>query len=86
VQNEPARVTLEVQQDLGGRLVRTIAMAGTEGLKRGFEVTDTGAPISMPVGVGVMGRIFDVTGNPVDERRPSECRKILPDSPPTPTS
>jgi F-type H+-transporting ATPase subunit beta len=78
VQNEPARVTLEVQQDLGDRLVRTIAMAGTEGLKRGFEVTDTGAPISMPVGVGVMGRIFDVTGNPVDERGPVNAEKFYP--------
>jgi F-type H+-transporting ATPase subunit beta len=78
VQNEPAKVTLEVQQDLGDRMVRTIAMAGTEGLKRGFEVTDTGAPISMPVGIGVMGRVFDVTGNPVDERGPVNAEKFYP--------
>jgi F-type H+/Na+-transporting ATPase subunit beta len=78
VQNEPAKVTLEVQQDLGDGMVRTIAMAGTEGLKRGFEVTDTGAPISMPVGIGVMGRVFDVTGNPVDERGPVNAEKFYP--------
>jgi F-type H+/Na+-transporting ATPase subunit beta len=78
VQSQPAKVTLEVQQDLGDGMVRTIAMAGTDGLKRGFEVTDTGAPISMPVGTGVMGRIFDVTGNPVDERGPVNAEKFYP--------
>jgi F-type H+-transporting ATPase subunit beta len=78
VQDQPARVTLEVQQDLGDKVVRTISMAGTEGLKRGFEVTDTGGPISMPVGPGVMGRIFDVTGNPVDERGPVKAEKFYP--------
>ena len=78
VQNQPVKVTLEVQQDLGDGMVRTIAMAGTDGLKRGFEVTDTGAPMSMPVGMGVMGRIFDVTGNPVDERGPVKAEKFYP--------
>jgi F-type H+/Na+-transporting ATPase subunit beta len=53
-----------VQQHLGDNWVRTVAMSSTEGLKRGYEVTDTGAPISMPVGEGVMGRVFNVTGNP----------------------
>src|SRR5829696_3843990 len=53
-------------------------MAGTEGLRRGFEVTDTGGPISMPVGEGVMGRVFDVTGNPVDERGPVKAEKFYP--------
>ena len=57
---------------------RTISMSGTEGLKRGFEVTDTGGPISMPVGEGVMGRVFDVTGNPVDERGPVKAEKYYP--------
>ena len=52
------------------RWVRTISMAGTEGIKRGLKVTDNGGPISMPVGDGVMGRVFDVTGKPVDERGP----------------
>jgi F-type H+/Na+-transporting ATPase subunit beta len=70
LQGKPSTLTLEVQQHLGDRWVRTISMAGTEGLKRGVEVTDTGGPISMPVGMGVMGRIFDVTGTPVDEGGP----------------
>ena len=73
-----SRLTLEVQQHLGDNWVRTIAMSSTEGLKRGFEVTDTGGPISMPVGEGVMGRVFDVTGNPVDERGPVKAEKYYP--------
>jgi F-type H+-transporting ATPase subunit beta len=75
VQKEPVKLTLEVQQHLGDNWVRTISMSGTEGLKRGFEVTDTGGPISVPVGDGVMGRVFDVTGNPVDERGPVKADK-----------
>jgi F-type H+-transporting ATPase subunit beta len=78
VQNQPAKVTLEVQQHLGDKLVRAISMAATEGLKRGFEVTDSGEPITVPVGEGVMGRIFDVTGNPVDERGPVKTEKRYP--------
>jgi F-type H+/Na+-transporting ATPase subunit beta len=78
VQNQPAKVTLEVQQHLGDKLVRAISMAATEGLKRGFEVTDNGEPITVPVGEGVMGRIFDVTGNPVDERGPVKAEKRYP--------
>ena len=68
-----------MQQHLGDNWVRAVAMSSTEGLKRGFEVTDTGAPISMPVGEGVMGRVFNVTGNPVDERGPVKADKVLPD-------
>jgi F-type H+/Na+-transporting ATPase subunit beta len=78
LQGKPATLTLEVQQHLGDRWVRTISMAGTEGLKRGVEVHDTGAPISMPVGTGVMGRIFDVTGQPVDEGGPVQADKYYP--------
>src|SRR5215470_10899906 len=78
VDGQPVRLTLEVQQQLGDKWVRTISMSGTEGLKRGFEVVDTGAPISMPVGDGVMGRIFDVTGNAVDERGPVKAEKYYP--------
>ena len=78
VQNQPTKVTLEVQQHLGDRWVRAIAMSGTEGLKRGFEVVDTGQPISVPVGEGVMGRVFDVTGTPVDERGPVDAEKYYP--------
>jgi F-type H+-transporting ATPase subunit beta len=76
--DHPAKLTLEVQQHLGDQCVRAISMSGTEGLKRGFEVTDTGGPISMPVGECVMGRIFDVTGNPVDERGPVNAEKYYP--------
>jgi F-type H+-transporting ATPase subunit beta len=68
VQKKPVKLTLEVQQHLGDNWVRTISMSSTEGLKRGFEVNDTGGPLSVPVGDGVMGRVFDVTGTPVDER------------------
>src|SRR6188508_1407289 len=78
VENQPVSLTLEVQQHLGDRWVRTISMSGTEGLKRGYDVTDSGQPISMPVGDGVMGRVFDVTGNPVDERGPVEAEKYYP--------
>src|ERR1044071_3534774 len=75
IDNQPVRLTLEVQQHLGERWVRTVSMSGTEGLKRGYEAVDTGAPISMPVGEGVMGRVFDVCGNPVDERGPVKAEK-----------
>src|SRR5215470_10703475 len=69
-QDRHVQVTLEVQQHLADNWVRTVAMSGTEGLKRGYEVVDTGAPICVRVGDGVMGRVFDVCGNPVDERGP----------------
>lgn len=78
VKDRPVRLTLEVQQPLGDKWVRTIAMSGTEGLKRGFEVTDSGGPINVPVGDGVMGRVLDVTGNPVDERGPVNAEKYYP--------
>ena len=64
---------------------RTISMSGTEGLKRGCEVIDTGDPISVPVGEGVMGRVFDVCGNPVDERGPVIAEKYYPIHRPPPT-
>jgi F-type H+-transporting ATPase subunit beta len=72
------KLTLEVQQHLGDNWVRTVAMSTTDGLKRGMEVLDSGKPISMPVGPGVMGRVFDVTGNPVDERGPIIAEKYCP--------
>jgi F-type H+-transporting ATPase subunit beta len=72
------KLILEVQQDLGGGWVRTIAMSSTEGLKRGMSVTDTDASITVPVGDGVLGRIFNVTGDPVDERGPVHFEKRYP--------
>jgi F-type H+-transporting ATPase subunit beta len=81
---QPVKLTLEVQQHLGDNWVRTISMSGTEGLKRGTAVVDTGGPIMMPVGEGVMGRIFDVTGNPVDERGAVNAEKYYPIHRPAP--
>ena len=84
VQGTKTHLTLEVQQHLGDNWVRTVAMSTTEGLKRGYEVADTGAPISMPVGEGVLGRVFDVTGAPVDERGPVNFEKRYPIHRPAP--
>ena len=78
VQGVATKLTLEVQQHLGDNWVRSVAMSSTEGLKRGLEVTDTGKAISMPVGEGVMGRVFNVTGDPVDEQGPVKADKYLP--------
>src|SRR5512138_3178466 len=78
VHDRPIQLTLEVQQHLANNCVRTVSMSGTEGLKRGYEVIDTGAPISVPVGEGVMGRVFDVSGKPVDERGPVKTDKYYP--------
>jgi len=64
---EESGLTLEVQQQLGDGIVRTIAMGASEGLKRGMEVRDTGEPILVPVGEATLGRIMDVLGEPVDE-------------------
>ena len=63
---DDAEITLEVQQQLGDGIVRTIAMGSSEGLKRGMSVTDTGGPITVPVGEKTLGRIMDVLGNPID--------------------
>jgi len=67
---DSAGLTLEVQQQLGDGVVRTIAMGASEGLRRGLEVKNTGAPISVPVGTKTLGRIVDVLGNPVDDAGP----------------
>src|SRR5580765_6672983 len=85
VQNRPMTLTLEVQQHLGDRWVRTISMSGTEGLTRGLGVKDSGGPISVPVGPGVMGRVLDVTGSPVDERGPVKADKRYPIHRPPPS-
>src|ERR1700741_1263391 len=68
--NQGNRLVLEVAQQLGENTVRTVAMDTSEGLVRGQEVTDTGAPISVPVGAGLLGRIMNVIGEPVDEAGP----------------
>ena len=79
------KLVLEVQQHLGEGWVRAIAMSSCEGLQRGTSVTATGAPISVPVGEGVLGRIFNVTGDPVDERGPVAHTKRYPIHRPAPT-
>ena len=71
-------VTCEVQQLLGDSKVRAVAMSGTDGLVRGMEVTDTGAPISVPVGGATLGRIFNVLGEPIDEKGPVSADKASP--------
>tara|TARA_B110000858_G_scaffold89247_1_gene103097 strand:- start:14483 stop:15877 length:1395 start_codon:yes stop_codon:yes gene_type:complete len=71
-------IVLEVQQQLGDGVVRTIALGSTEGLSRGLEVSDTGAPVSVPVGVETLGRIMNVLGRPIDERGPIGEKKRMP--------
>ncbi|WP_297435273.1 F0F1 ATP synthase subunit beta [uncultured Clostridium sp.] len=71
-------LTCEVAQHIGNKTVRAIAMDLTEGLQRGLEVVDTGNPISVPVGEAVLGRVFDVLGNPIDGKGPIETEKRMP--------
>jgi F-type H+-transporting ATPase subunit beta len=76
--NDGKRLVLEVAQHLGEGVVRTIAMDATDGLTRGLEVTDTGAPISVPVGPELLGRIINVIGEPIDERGPIGAKRTAP--------
>ncbi|KAL4894739.1 P-loop containing nucleoside triphosphate hydrolase protein [Aspergillus ambiguus] len=76
--NNGQKLVLEVSQHLGENVVRTIAMDGTEGLTRGAAARDTGAPITIPVGPGTLGRILNVTGDPIDERGPVKATTHLP--------
>jgi F-type H+/Na+-transporting ATPase subunit beta len=78
-------LTLEVQQQLGDGVVRTIAMGVSEGLKRGLEVKATGKPISVPVGKATLGRIMDVLGAPQDEKGPVNAKEYLPIHRPAPS-
>jgi F-type H+-transporting ATPase subunit beta len=71
-------LVLEVQQHLGENTVRCIAMDSTDGLVRGMEAANTGAPILVPVGPGTLGRIMNVTGNPIDERGPIQGKSLMP--------
>src|ERR1700712_6096845 len=66
-------LTLEVQQQLGDGIVRTIALGSSDGLRRGLMVRNTGAGITVPVGKATLGRIMDVPGNPIDERGPGDA-------------
>ena len=77
---EETNLTLEVQQQLGDGVVRTIAMGASEGVKRGQTVRNTGEPIQVPVGLATLGRIMDVLGLPIDEAGPiaTEERRPVP--------
>src|SRR3989344_8277851 len=72
------KLVLEVQQHLGEGVVRTVAMSSTDGLKRGTPVEDTGSPISVPVGEEVLGRLFNVLGETVDNKGEVKTKKRLP--------
>jgi F-type H+-transporting ATPase subunit beta len=78
VDHEGKTLVLEVAQHLGENTVRTIAMDTTDGLVRGQQAADTGAPITVPVGPETLGRILNVVGEPVDERGPVNAKKMLP--------
>ncbi|HET8761202.1 MAG TPA: F0F1 ATP synthase subunit beta, partial [Nitrospiria bacterium] len=78
-------LTLETAQHLGENRVRAVAMSSTDGLIRGMEVSDTGAPISMPVGPEVLGRILNVVGDPVDQKGPVKAKTRLPIHRPAPS-
>ena len=83
--DEDVKLVLEVQQHLGDGWVRAVAMSSTEGLRRNMKITDTGNPISVPVGEGVLGRIFNVTGDAVDLRGDVKADKHYPIHRPAPT-
>ena len=85
VKNNNSTITCEVQQLLGDNKVRAVAMSSTEGLKRGIEVLDTGSPISVPVGIPTLGRIFNVLGEPVDSLGKVPAETQLPIHRPAPT-
>ncbi|MFC3674766.1 F0F1 ATP synthase subunit beta [Ferrovibrio xuzhouensis] len=82
--NQGNHLVLEVAQHLGEHTVRTIAMDSTDGLVRGMDVTDTGAPISVPVGPETLGRIINVIGQPIDERGPVNAKLAAPIHAPAP--
>ena len=75
---EGTALTLEVQQQLGDGIVRTIALGSSDGLRRGMMVKNTGEAISVPVGLGTLGRIMDVLGNPIDEVGPIDSTTFAP--------
>lgn len=83
--SDGSEIVLEVELILGEGVVRTIAMSTTDGLSRGAEVIDTGAPISVPVGKNSLGRIFNVLGEPIDNKGPVVSKHLMPIHRPAPT-
>ncbi len=71
-------LVVEVQQHLGNNWVRTVAMSTTDGLSRGLDATDTGGPITVPVGEATLGRVFDVLGHPIDGKPAVKTEQMLP--------
>ncbi len=78
IETKEFKLVLEVASEIGDGIVRCIAMGATEGLQRGLEVIDTGAPITVPVGKETLGRIFNILGEPVDEGKPVKVKKMMP--------
>jgi F-type H+-transporting ATPase subunit beta len=78
VKKERATIVLETQQHLGGKIVRSIALDSTDGLKRGMEVKDTGSAIAVPVGPETLGRLLNVLGQPLDEIEPVKSKETWP--------
>jgi F-type H+/Na+-transporting ATPase subunit beta len=85
VESGEGRLVLEVQQHLGNNVVRAVAMGPTDGLRRGLEVRDTGAPISVPVGPPTLGRLFNVLGEPIDAKGPVQTGERYPIHRPAPS-
>ena len=84
IENEGRKVTAEVAQHIGDNVVRCIAMSSTDGLRRGIDAVDTGAPISVPVGNECLGRVFNLLGEPVDNKPPVEAKERWPIHRPAP--
>ena len=85
IDNQGEKLTLEVEQHIGNNWVRCLALGPTEGLKRGAEATDTGGPVSVPVGPETLGRLFNVTGDPLDNLGPVEPPQHWPIHRPPPS-
>ena len=72
------RLTGEVQQHLGGGKIRAVALGSTDGLRRGMDVVDTGGPVTVPVGKETLGRVFNLLGEPIDNRGPVDVKERRP--------
>src|SRR5207253_1785087 len=83
--NGSGKLTLEVAQMLGNDIVRCVAMDSTDGLTRGMDGVDTGGPITVPVGPGTLGRVFNLLGDTIDERGPVDIPERWPIHRPTPS-
>ena len=85
IENEGKTLVAEVSQHIGGDIVRCIAMSSTDGLRRGVEAVDTGSPVTLPVGPETLGRIFNLLGEPVDNKPAPDIKKRLPIHRPAPS-